>query len=84
MEYWTTWYTCGVTLHRTGHAKESSNCNAAGDPEVTSLEFSEISGGSIQSTNVTLLQAAILTYWQIRAVTQCQVMDTMTAERISQ
>jgi len=25
------WYTCGATLHRTGHAKESSNCNAAGD-----------------------------------------------------
>jgi len=31
MESWTTWYTCGATLHRTGHAKESSNCNAAGD-----------------------------------------------------
>ena len=33
MESWTTWYTCGATLHRTGHAKESSNCNAAGDPD---------------------------------------------------
>jgi len=66
MESWTTWYTCSATLHRTGHAKESSNCNAAGDPgsgfpEVAGLEFSEISGGSIQSTNITLLQAAILT-----------------------
>ena len=29
-------------------------------PEVASLEFSEISGGSIQSTNVPLLQAAML------------------------
>jgi len=28
-----TWYTCSATLHRTGHAKESSNCNAAGDPD---------------------------------------------------
>ena len=33
MESWTTWYTCGATLHRIGHAKESSNCNAAGDPD---------------------------------------------------
>jgi len=33
MESWTTWYTCGATLHRTGHAKESSNCKAAGDPD---------------------------------------------------
>ena len=24
MESLTTWYTCGATLHRTGHAKESS------------------------------------------------------------
>ena len=31
MESWTTWYTCDATLHCTGHAKESSNCNAAGD-----------------------------------------------------
>jgi len=28
MDSWTTWYTCSVTLHRTGHAKQSSNCNA--------------------------------------------------------
>ena len=33
MESWTTWYTCSATLHRTGHAKESSNCNAAQDPD---------------------------------------------------
>jgi len=32
-----------------------------GFPEEASSEFSEISGGSIQSTNFTLLQAAILT-----------------------
>jgi len=33
MESWTTWNICGATLHRTGHAKESSNCNVAGDPD---------------------------------------------------
>ena len=24
MESWTTWYTCGATLHRTGHAKKAA------------------------------------------------------------
>jgi len=47
-----------------GIVSESSNCNAAGDPEFPeeeNLEFSAISGGSIQSTNFALLQTAMLT-----------------------
>jgi len=51
MESGKTWYACGTTLQRTGQAKESSNCNAAGDPkfpEEANLEVNKISGGSIQ------------------------------------
>jgi hypothetical protein len=40
MESWTTWYTCGATLHCTGHAKENSNCNAAGDPDSSRKQIS--------------------------------------------
>ena len=39
MESCTTYYTCGATLHRTGHAKESSNYNAAGDPDSSKCKF---------------------------------------------
>ena len=51
MESWITWYTCGATLHRTGHAKKAA---------IVMLQEIRIPRG-IQSTNVTLLQAAILT-----------------------
>jgi len=61
---WTTWYIYAAQPYTAQAMRKKAAIVMLQEiliPQGASLEFSEISGGSIQSTNVTLPQAAMLT-----------------------
>ena len=63
MESGITWYTCGATLHRTGHAQESSKRNAAGDLDSPRKQVQSSARIQAEVSRVRMLHCYRQRYW---------------------